>query len=40
MFKFATDELLKSIALTLGLILDLASDLPQVVSIVDHLKDQ
>jgi hypothetical protein len=39
-FNYEAEELLKSIAPILCLILDLASGLPLVVSIVDHLRDR
>ena len=39
-FTLASEELLKSIAPTLSLILDLASGLPLVISRVDHLRDR
>ena len=38
--NLASEELLKSIAPKLCLILDLASGLPLVVSVVDHLRHQ
>ena len=39
-FNYEAEELLKSIAPILCLILDLVSGLPLVVSIVDHLRDR
>ena len=39
-FNLASEELLKSIAPKLCLILDLASGLTLVVSVVDYLRDQ